>query len=362
MSRGVEGRIGRTSGRTDEDVSTQALRLISAFVIVTVVPACDNVEWEGSSFALVPPPSRSPESETRVIEPGEPDLGLPTGPVLYMGARTEDRVTLSPVAEIRGDSLRPYAPRGPKGDSAFAADHLLAGSEFILFAEGLRVGRTRIDHIDTDSSFCTLRPAVSGIVELLPAAAGTTRFLALAGDAATTYPYEAFRAVEHSRAQREASIRLSAAVIPEVVRALSLSVLPGGATWPQGDWLDYRVDMRALQPAPDAPSAFASTYLVRDAPRVGPADSTSYAIFVMGHPVDGAYVEDHTWYRLAARDGKGIPIFYEHLDWDGDGQSEVLLEILGETSRWVAALNQEDGEWVRIFEDPCTSASGSPGD
>ncbi len=335
-------------------MSTQALRLISAFVIVTVVPACDNVEWEGSSFALVPPPSRSPEGEAPVIDPAEPDLGLPRGPVLYMGARTEDRITLSPVAEIQGDSLRPFAPRGPEGDSAFAADHLLIGSEFILFAEGVRVGRTRIDTMDTDFSFCTPRPAVSGVVELVPAATGAERFLALAGDVGGGYPYDAFRVVEHSRPQRAASFSLSLAVIPEILRDLALG-------YPQGDWTDYRVDMRAFQRAPDSTAAFAATYLVNDAARVGPADSTSYAIFVMGHPVGGAYVEDHTWYRLAARDGKGIPILYAHLDWDGDGQSEVLLEILGETSRWVAALNQEDGEWVRIFEDPCTSASGSPG-
>jgi hypothetical protein len=46
------------------------------------------------------------------------------------------------------------------------------------------------------------------------------------------------------------------------------------------------------------------------------------------------------------------------MDWDGDGDSEVLLEVLGDESRWFAGLAQRNDSWVRTFEDPCGRTDG----
>jgi hypothetical protein len=71
--------------------------------------------------------------------------------------------------------------------------------------------------------------------------------------------------------------------------------------------------------------------------------------------VDEQYQAGYVWYREAGREGKGAPRYFQHLDWDGDGETEVLLEVLGESNRWNAAVQKRGAEWTRTFEDPCGS-------
>ncbi|HZD06402.1 MAG TPA: hypothetical protein VE173_15935, partial [Longimicrobiales bacterium] len=62
-------------------------------------------------------------------------------------------------------------------------------------------------------------------------------------------------------------------------------------------------------------------------------------------------------------DGKGVPLFWEQMDWNGDGEPEILLQVLGAESRWTAAVVRRGGRWERIFQDPCgTSPAGQGGD
>ena len=57
--------------------------------------------------------------------------------------------------------------------------------------------------------------------------------------------------------------------------------------------------------------------------------------------------------------GKAATRYFQQADWDGDGQSEILLEVFGEDARWMAALDRRSGRWVRVYEASCDA--GAPG-
>ena len=63
------------------------------------------------------------------------------------------------------------------------------------------------------------------------------------------------------------------------------------------------------------------------------------------------------WYRAVDTDGKGAPRYFDHLDWNGDGTEEILLDVLGSNRRWFAGLGRTDGSWIRTFQDACGSGS-----
>ena len=58
-------------------------------------------------------------------------------------------------------------------------------------------------------------------------------------------------------------------------------------------------------------------------------------------------------YRLVSRDGKGVARYFDHLDVDGDGSDEVVLEVMGEDSMWLSTLTRRGGAWVKAYRDPC---------
>jgi hypothetical protein len=263
--------------------------------------------------------------------------------VLYLASRDSARATLVPVAVIVGDSLRalPDEDEMPGFAAAFASERMAPGTRFTLFSEGVRVGTLMAGESFTDDSFCQPRPAVRGPVELVPEAAQTTRFLALAREDAGSVPYGIFQAAEDTRAQRIASIDMTGRIIPQV-----------GARWPTSLPVARR-DMRAFRLGEAGPDAFAATFLFRDEMAIAEADPAAWALFLMGIEQGGEYRPAYVWYRPAAQEGRGIPRFVDHYDWDGDGESEILLEVLGERSRWTAAVARIGAEWRRIWEDPC---------
>jgi len=77
----------------------------------------------------------------------------------------------------------------------------------------------------------------------------------------------------------------------------------------------------------------------------------------MGTRGDAGYQSVFTWYQRA-ENGKAAPRYFSHLDWDGNGSSEILLEVFGAQSRWYVGLAQRNGTWVRTFQDPCGAPSG----
>jgi hypothetical protein len=260
-------------------------------------------------------------------------------------------LALVPVGEIAGDSIRPFpdeseAP-GYRGD--FARALMGAGSRFTLFSAGARVGTFTVAEVGTDESFCSPRPRATGYVELVPAAAEATRFLALPESVTTERGYSTYQPMEHDRAQRAVGIDLAAEMIPQV-----------GAQWPS-DMVAARADIMAF-PLATGGAAVSSTFVYRDQALVQPAIPSSYSLFLLATGQGEAYSGAYGWYREAAREGKGVPIYFQHLDWDADGETELLLEVRGERSRWNAAVERVGSEWQRTFEDPCGAAASPVGE
>ena len=102
-----------------------------------------------------------------------------------------------------------------------------------------------------------------------------------------------------------------------------------------------------------------STAPYRDQIGIGSPGQGAYAVFVLGVPTAAGYAEGYTWYRSVDSDGKGVPRYFSHLDWDGDGDGEILLDVFGASRRWFAGLSRRQGEWVRTFQDACGSGSSS---
>jgi hypothetical protein len=79
--------------------------------------------------------------------------------------------------------------------------------------------------------------------------------------------------------------------------------------------------------------------------------------------MDGGYTRTYARYQLVGASGKGAARFFSHLDWDLDGQDEILLEILGDGTRWWAGLERDAEGWNVAFEDACRpEPPESPGD
>jgi len=325
-------------------VSAKAFRWLSALVMITAASGCDNVDWGGAEVRLVRPPSTAPDSGA--IEdsiPAEPDLGLPEGPVLYRAMRVGDTVTVIPVAEIRGDSLLAIAVNDDdEYRTAFAERYFPPGAEFALFAEGVPVGRTRVDSLGEDASFCTARPTATGIAEVIPTASQAERFLALPSDQIQGRPLGPYERLEDTFQQRSASVEQQIAALRR-----------HGARFPQGQLVNFRVDMRAMRLGGDGAEAFTATFVNLDVPRIAPADSAAHSTFLLGIEQGDGYRAAYDWQRSVAEDGKGVPLFWEQMDWDGDGSTEILLDVVGEESHWSAAIGLRGSQWERIFEDPC---------
>jgi hypothetical protein len=323
--------------------------LLAIAVILTVATGCDNVVWGGVEVRLQSPPTSAAEtgSEDESTEEATPEREL--GPLLLAGTREGSRATLSVVGEIRGDVLSPFPdPEFMQSDSARLAALLIEGSEWVLFAEGVRVGRLIADEVGTVAETCASRASVAGMVELLPDASEAERFFALSAADAAGRPYGEYEALQRDYEQGVATLSIAGEVIPRV-----------GAPWPDQGTLASRQDIQAFQMVGVSGQAVAATFVYRDQLTIAPPGQGAYAVFVMGLPSAQGYQEAYSWYRAVDIDGKGVPRYFGHLDWDGDGESEILLDVFGSNRRWYAGLAQRQGEWVRTFQDACGSGSSS---
>jgi len=130
-----------------------------------------------------------------------------------------------------------------------------------------------------------------------------------------------------------------------------------GASWPPNGLVDARKDIQVFQlPGSNQPQV-AATFLFRQGLDLGPPERGSYALFLIASQTVDGFREDFASYRPADTQGKGSPLFLDHLDWDGDGSDEILLDVMGDGRRWYAALESDDGAWAETFQDRC----GVPG-
>ena len=338
--------------RHSADKGSMVRRWLTLAVIVTGLSGCDNVAWGGTDVRLQPPPEkeRPDPADLPEAEPEIPLPDLPEGPVLLAGLRNGSEATLVVVGEIRPDGLAPLSTEeeAPGFLAHFSEQRLAPGSQFVLFSQGVRIGRLTATGSGTDERFCQARPTVTGIVEIVPDAANARNVLALPADAASDRPYDTHRSWAETEDVRRASLAMGSQAVPAV-----------GAPWPPS-LLESRADLQAFR-LPEAEGlTIASTFLYGQRLAIEEPGANAYSLFVMGTEAETGYRREYTWYRRADGDGKGAPRYFEHLDWDGDGASEVLLDVFGSDSRWFAGLELVGGDWDRTFQDPC-GAGGAAG-
>lgn len=320
--------------------------LLAISVILTVATGCDNVAWGGIDVQLRGPPE-SEESAASSSDSADADsVTKVPGPILLAGEREGRRASLVLVGELLADGLNPFPDPAFPEDAARLEELSAPGSEWILFSEGVRVGRVFSDTTEPAEEYCGSRVRMSGVVELVPDAAASQRFLAMPAADAGEMTYGPFAQHQHVYDQRVASLSIAGEAIPRY-----------GATWPAGGMLDIRDHIQAFQLRDAAEPWIAATFVNQDQLAIASPGQGAYGLFVIGRPVGTEYVEAFTWYRSVEAQGKGVPRYHDHLDWDDDGAGEILLDVFGANRRWFAALDRQDGQWVRSFEDMCGSGS-----
>jgi len=321
--------------------------LLAIALIITGAPGCDNVAWDGIDMEVRPPD----DVETPVVVEAEAQpTSTParvSGPVLLAGVRNGERGDFVVVGEVLADALRAFPDPAFPEDSERLGALSAPGAEWVVFSEGVRVGRMIVERAGPAQGFCGGRTAVSGVLEMVPSAATAERLLALPLGQAGGRPREAYQEIAHVYDQRVATLTIAGDAIPRYQ-----------ARWPTLGVLDARDHIQAFQLRSTPGQAVAATFVMDDELRVGAPGAGAYALFVMGQEQGGTYREAYTWYRNAEAEGKGVPRYFDHLDWNNDGTDEILLDVFGANERWFAGLSRRNGSWVRTFQDDCGAPAG----
>ena len=323
----------------------KGLKRVPLLGIVMVVLGCDNVEWGGVDVSL-----RSPSEPTIMEAPAPPAdttatpvTPRPSEPVLYLGRRVGSEAWLVPVAEMRADGLHALPGDGSAQEiRAFAERHFAGGSTFTLFSEGVRVGTLTAAEYSVVASFCGARPRVRGPIEIVPNAAATNTFLALSSDIGASFAYEDYEAVVQTRDLRVTSLNTMRALLPTL-----------RATWPESV-LAIRRDIQMFRDGSEQAPTVVATFVYGDSLQVGPAAPDAYSVFLIVSDPDGSgYQTSYVDYRLWSQHGKGAARYFDRMDLDGDGTPELILEVLGESSIWIATLKRGDDGWRESYRDSC---------
>jgi len=148
--------------------------LLAIAVILTGATGCDNVTWGGSDVRLVPPPTTVADTLAGAEEVASDEPGARSyGPLLLAGARTAGRATLAVVGEVQGEEILPIATAAEEVERV---ERLTGpGSEWTLFADGVRVGTLTVDSASVSPAYCPARHTVTGVIELVPQASAVDR-------------------------------------------------------------------------------------------------------------------------------------------------------------------------------------------
>ncbi len=319
--------------------------------IVVMATGCDNVSWGRFDVSLKPPPGTTSAATTAQGAPEEVEDSLSVSRerhFLFLATRTGNSAVLTPIGELESGTLSalPREEEVPGFRVQFAQERMAPGARFTLFAEGTRVGTLTVgDNPATVSPYCLARAQVEGTVELVPGASGAERFLALAHHIGETFGYGSYRSHTHNYDQRIASLNMGASLIPQV-----------GATWPPSI-LDIRRDIQVFTLNGEDPPVVAATFVYQDQLLQQPAPDNAYSLFVLGQDRGAGYRPVLFRYRQVGEQGKGAPRYLSRLDWDRDGQEEILLDVFGEQTQWFAVVGRRGNRWQTVFEDPCADAS-----
>ncbi|MGH7475162.1 MAG: hypothetical protein ACRELD_02640 [Longimicrobiales bacterium] len=302
------------------------------------------MDWGGADVAIVPPPPKGDERVEVVADTGglRP---LPNGPVVYYVRRTADGVVMMPVGEVAGDSLAPITP----GDdwrqygNRYIAELLRQGSEFTLFRNGRRAGTFVVESATPPPpGACPLLPVASGSLELAARDDSTTEYIAMPKRQAPEPQRMPTDMVPSRRMQ------VLGPILAERLLRARQSQLPG----------NWQAAMKQIYPFPveGAPlPGFAGTLLVGDELRRG-GNTTGFSLFFVVTPnAQASYDTVYARYTSYPQEGKLAPRTVDFLDWDRDGQVELLLYYYGADDEFFAAAGNrgEDGPWDMIFFHRC---------
>jgi hypothetical protein len=321
--------------------------------IVTAAFGCDNVSFGGMSITLEGPPRDSSaaqsEGASSTTETGPERIEY--GPLLYAGIRQGDSALVVPVAELVEGQLRPF-PDGAAGiqlSTQIREERMIPGRRLVLFHQGARVGTFTISTPSEDVGvYCSPRPQAVGPMELSPSASAAERFLAVDENMGEVEPYGRFQSFVPESRHRTVIQNLAGEALNEL-----------RAQWPAVALQNIRQDLQVFRPGTDEDPSVVGTFLYQDQMTVSPAPDPAYSLLIIGAPTANRFSRVYTWYRRVADDGKGAPRFFSKMDWDGDGDEELLLEVLGAESRWWAALDREGGVWSMVFQEPCGTPMAS---
>lgn len=324
----------------------------AALLIVAGLPACDNVSWGGADVAVVPPPPRAAATPDTTAA-GEPTTErMPQGPVIFHVLRDSLTATMVPVAEVSGDTLVAVRAAGDPAayGTRFIAEQMRQGSEFALFADGVRAGTFVVQAAQVQESpdACLQRPVATGALELGANTADVREFLAIAKPHAPQVPRRIDQQLQVSR-----TMQVVGPILAErMIRARS-APLPG----------NWQRAMEQITPFPAAnqqSAAFATTFLVGDT--LGPGlDNEGYSLFFVAIPALASFDTVYVDYREYGTTGKQAPRVVDFIDWNRDEQVDLLLEVYGVNDRWYEAVTRgADGQWHRVFRDRCERSSAPP--
>ncbi len=323
-------------------------RLFAALMLAATA-SCDNVDWGGADVAIVPPPPRADalpaSAEDLAADP------LPEGPLLFYVVPSSDGATMVPIAEISGDTLLPLRAKGDGRMYAgrLVAAHMRRGSEFVLYRRGTRVGNFVLQEATVpNANVCPMLPSARGTLELASGAQQIPEYLAIAKVSAPEMGRNVPFTTEPTR-----NMQVIAPILAERMIRARRADLPG----------NWQRAMAQLQPFPLAggrEAGFAATFLVGDDLRTG-GDNLGYSVFFIGQPgaqfgYDTVFV-NFTNYPDA---GKAAPRVVDFLDWNRDGQVDLLLQMYGISGTWFEAVSKNQrGEWQRSFRDKCDNPSAT---
>jgi hypothetical protein len=328
-------------------------------VMITALPACDNVSFGGIQLELRPPEVTAdaaaaasavlPESveEEATLEP------VDLGDLIYIVERGEgSSATILPIARVSPDGYEPVPDLEEIPDlfERFALGRWEAGFELPLVAQGRRVGTFVSDGTTVeDGSTCRIRPRGAGHVEIAPEAAVLDRLLATEATAAPVRePWTTPLRVEEDEELRAGSLNIAQRLIPTL-----------GVLWPPSI-PEARRDLQPFAQSPGGASGFAASYIYGDRLAVGPTNPRAYSMFVLAAAGESRYEPLMSWVQLAP-DGKAFPRFVGAHAIRDSIVSDVVLEVFGETDRWFTVLGVEDDEWSVLYLDECGQSPAGGG-
>lgn len=319
--------------------------LPALLLILVGAAGCDNVTWGGADIQIVPPP---PAPGTMELEPDArvfAELGLPSGTVLFHLVRDTAETRLVPVAEVAGETLRtlrrPADVAAEAFEGRFRSAVLPVGAQYDVYRRGARVG-TFVVQGHGAVTRCGL-PTGTGNLTTVAAAADQREFLAFRRGLAPE------GRGEFVPPQITGTIRTYASILAE--RLILQAGLPRPRSWPGA-----QRDLQSIDIMPGGHPEMSATYLVGDALQVGPADPNGYSVFyIADFEARRGYQPVYSETRTYAQTGKAAPRLVDHLDWTGNGNQDVLIQVFGEDQSWYEAVMRDArDQWTRTWEaDRC---------